>query len=77
MGFDAAERESQIRITGMSCQHCVQAVTRALRAVPGVTEVRVQLGAPQATVRGRADVALLLRAIEGEGYGAVAQAPEA
>lgn len=64
------DRQAKIRITGMTCQHCVQAVTRALRAVPGVSDVQVQLAPPQATVRGRADDASLVKAVESEGYGA-------
>ena len=30
---------TEIEISGMNCQHCVAAVTRALEAVPGVTAV--------------------------------------
>jgi copper chaperone len=62
---------TRIRITGMTCTHCVQAVTRALQAVPGVTEARVQLAPAQATVSGEAETGALLKAIEGEGYRAV------
>jgi copper chaperone CopZ len=30
-------------VTGMTCGHCVQAVTEELRAIPGVTDVAVDL----------------------------------
>lgn len=63
----------RIRITGMTCQHCVQAVARALQAVPGVQTVQVSLAPAQATVAGSADVALLVKAIQDEGYRAVAE----
>ncbi|MDP9444225.1 MAG: heavy-metal-associated domain-containing protein [Actinomycetota bacterium] len=33
------------RVTGMTCQHCVEAVTRELRTVAGVDGVEVALGA--------------------------------
>lgn len=33
-----------LTITGMSCGHCVQAVHRALNAIPGVNVERVELG---------------------------------
>ena len=32
-----------ITVTGMSCQHCVSAVTRALNAIEGVSDVSVDL----------------------------------
>lgn len=32
-----------IRIKGMSCQHCVESVTKALSAIEGVTGVVVDL----------------------------------
>jgi copper chaperone len=32
-----------IRITGMTCRHCVMAVTKALGGIEGIKEVRVEL----------------------------------
>ena len=32
-----------IKINGMSCQHCVMAVTKALSAIDGITDVKVDL----------------------------------
>ncbi|WP_319459896.1 heavy metal-associated domain-containing protein [Micromonospora sp. RTP1Z1] len=37
-------------VTGMTCEHCVRAVTGELSALPGVEEVRVDLAAGTATV---------------------------
>ncbi|MCW3842737.1 heavy-metal-associated domain-containing protein [Micromonospora yasonensis] len=37
-------------VTGMTCEHCVRAVTEELSALPGVDEVRVDLAAGTATV---------------------------
>lgn len=34
----------ELRIEGMSCGHCVKTVDQALRGVPGVTKVDVQIG---------------------------------
>ncbi|HYU84920.1 MAG TPA: heavy-metal-associated domain-containing protein [Kribbellaceae bacterium] len=34
---------STYHVTGMTCGHCVSAVTEELRALPGVTEVTVDL----------------------------------
>lgn len=36
--------ETKIAIEGMSCQHCVMAVKKALGGVPGVLESDVQIG---------------------------------
>jgi copper chaperone len=38
-----------IKVKGMSCNHCVMAVTRALNAVDGVQDVRVNLEGGEAT----------------------------
>ncbi len=32
-----------IKIKGMSCQHCVMAVTKALGAIEGITDIHVDL----------------------------------
>jgi copper chaperone CopZ len=37
-------------VTGMTCAHCVRAVTEELSALPGVYEVRVDLASGTATV---------------------------
>jgi copper chaperone len=36
--------ETKIAIEGMSCQHCVMAVKKALGGVPGIFESEVQIG---------------------------------
>lgn len=60
-----------IEVRGMSCGGCVDAVTRALRAVPGVRDVDVSLEAGRATVTfedGKASVDDLKGAVEDAGY---------
>lgn len=32
-----------ITVTGMSCQHCVSAVTKALEAIDGISDVTIDL----------------------------------
>jgi len=39
-----------MRIGGMSCQHCVHAVERALQGVAGVKKVQVDLAGSQAVL---------------------------
>jgi len=38
-----------IKIKGMSCQHCVMAVTKALSALDGIKDVKVDLKSGMAT----------------------------
>lgn len=58
-----------IKIQGMTCGHCVRAVTEALRGVPGVEAVlEVSLERGEANVQGTADPSALVRAVEVEGY---------
>lgn len=38
-----------IKIKGMSCQHCVMAVTKALGSIEGTRDVRVDLAKGEAT----------------------------
>lgn len=41
-----------ITIRGMHCGHCVSAVEKALRSLPGVTETEVSLENNNAVIRG-------------------------
>ena len=38
-----------IKIKGMSCQHCVMAATKALSAIDGIKDVKVDLKSSQAS----------------------------
>jgi len=40
-----------LKVTGMNCDGCTSNVTRALRAITGVSDVKVSLTAGEATVR--------------------------
>lgn len=37
--------KNSIQVEGMSCEHCVKAITRAVEALPGIREVAVDLEA--------------------------------
>lgn len=39
----------KIRVSGMSCGHCVAAVTKVLREIDGITDVTVDLEKGEAT----------------------------
>ena len=58
----------QVRVSGMSCDHCVRAVSAAVRAVPGADGVAVDLDAGLVRVDGTPDAASVRAAIEAEGY---------
>ena len=59
-----------LNVTGMTCGHCKTAVTEALSAVEGVTNVEVNLENGQAKVEGDVTNAVLIAAVEEEGYNA-------
>lgn len=63
-------RSTTLAVSGMTCQGCVNAVTRVLSRVPDVQEVQVDLAAGRAVVRGQADPQVLLAAVRKAGYGA-------
>lgn len=61
----------KLKVTGMSCQHCVQAVEEALTSVAGVDSVvEVSLERGEAVIEGTPKLSLLLAAIQEEGYSA-------
>lgn len=57
-------------IKGMSCQHCVMAVTKALNGVTGVANVKVDLATGLATFEETTpvDMAVVAAAIRKAGY---------
>lgn len=61
---------TKLKVTGMTCMHCVGAVKKAVEQVPGVETAEVSLEQAQATITGNADVEAMLAAIKEEGYSA-------
>ncbi|MEO6743281.1 MAG: heavy metal translocating P-type ATPase [Caldimonas sp.] len=70
----AANRETTLRIEGMTCASCSSRVEKALLKVPGVIAASVNLATERATVQARADVAatVLQAAVKKAGYEASA-----
>ncbi|MGW1675237.1 heavy-metal-associated domain-containing protein [Streptomyces sp. NPDC002324] len=61
--------EKYFTVSGMSCGHCATSVTEEVAAVPGVSEVDVDVRAGLVTVRGEtADDAAVRAAIVEAGY---------
>ena len=60
----------KLKIDGMTCGGCVGGVTRALKGVPGVADVRVMLEGGRAEVDSAVplDAKLLTDAVEKKGY---------
>ncbi len=59
-----------IKVKGMSCQHCVKAVTKALSELEGVADVKVDLTAGEARFEESSPVAddVLREAVKKAGF---------
>jgi len=60
-----------LKVTGMSCHHCVEAVTHALKSTAGVRDASVDLQGARATVEydeSKTDPRALAGAVTDEGY---------
>ncbi len=58
----------RLKVEGMSCNHCVMAVKKALERVPGVERAEVSLEQGEALVEGKPELKALLEAVAQEGY---------
>ena len=65
----ANQRELNYSVPGVSCQHCVGAVTEEVEQVPGVESVVVDLDSKRVKVKGTSiDDAAVRAAIDDAGY---------
>jgi Cu+-exporting ATPase len=71
-GYQVAQRELRLRISGMSCASCVGRVERALRRLPEVLDVQVNLADESARLQvlGGVPDSALLGVLDQAGYGA-------
>ena len=63
--------KTTLRVGGMTCEHCVRAVTKALESQEGVSRAEVDLEAGRAVVEydaGRIAPGVLENAVMDEGY---------
>ncbi|WP_425059889.1 Copper chaperone CopZ [Sporomusa carbonis] len=65
------EKETILKIEGMSCGHCKMAVEKALQTVPGVVSASVDLAKKEALVTGTANREALVKAVEDAGFDVV------
>ncbi|WP_313519597.1 cation transporter [Pseudomonas sp.] len=56
------------KVQGMTCGHCVRAVTGALQGVDPQARVEVDLAAKEVRVESQAEAQALIEAIREEGY---------
>jgi copper chaperone len=63
-----------VKIKGMRCNHCVGSVRKALEALEGVSDVRVDLDLGEASFEGRVSPDEVRKAIAGIGFEVVEEA---
>lgn len=66
--FTVNDMEKKYKIGGMACNGCVANVERALRALPEVEEVKVELAGGIATVKGAVSDEKIAETIENIGF---------
>ena len=62
----------ELSVQGMTCGHCVSAVTRAVKTVDPEADIQVDLGTGRVRVEGRSSAEALGKAIADAGYPAAA-----
>ena len=60
--------KTKLKISGMSCQNCVNHVRQALNSVTGVEEATVDLSSGLAVVSGQVNEIELIVAVQEQGY---------
>lgn len=63
--------ELTVRVPGMTCAHCVSAVTEEVRKIDGVTSVDIDLDTKIVKVAGTRDLEAVRGAVDEAGYEAV------
>lgn len=61
-------RMFELQVEGMSCGHCINAVTKSVREVDGGAKVEVDLAARKVKVESTAALDRIKKAIEDAGY---------
>ncbi|AMM41638.1 mercury transporter [Candidatus Desulfofervidus auxilii] len=63
--------KTKIKVTGMSCEHCVKRVIKAIESIAGIKDVQVDLKSGEATFDKPETVSMeeIVKAIKEVGYG--------
>jgi copper chaperone len=64
---------TELRVEGMSCNHCKTSVEKALKSVTGVENAEVNLQEGKAKIYGNVQPQQLVTAVQEEGYTARVQ----
>jgi len=59
---------SVLKVAGMTCSHCVQAVESTVRTIDGITIAKVNLAAGELFVAGDIDISEVIRLVTDAGY---------
>lgn len=61
---------TQIKVSGMTCNHCVQSVSEELMEIAGVKDVKVNLESGDVTIESETEIAndQIISAIKEAGY---------
>jgi copper ion binding protein len=62
----------ELKVEGMSCNHCISKVTRAVRMVDDAAKVEVNLATKKVRIESTADIEDVCEAISEAGYSAEA-----
>lgn len=60
--------EKKYKVGGMMCGHCASSVERALKSIPGVESVVIDLAAGTVTVIGEVSAETVAEAVENIGF---------
>ncbi|NLV86235.1 MAG: heavy-metal-associated domain-containing protein [Clostridiales bacterium] len=63
--------QAVLKVDGMSCNHCVNAVTKAVNALGGIEDVSVDLGGKTVAVKfdpSKSSLEAIKSAIDGQGF---------
>ncbi|SCA55051.1 Copper chaperone CopZ [Candidatus Terasakiella magnetica] len=55
-------------VEGMTCGHCAQAVTNALKSIKDSAEIEIELDSKKVTINGLDDEAAIKEAVEDAGF---------
>jgi len=71
MGLFGSKNKTTLKVEGMTCNHCVMRVTKALEGLDGVKSAKVSLDNKQAEVMfkdDKLDSNVLIKAVKEAGY---------
>lgn len=61
-------QQHELQVKGMSCQHCVKGVTRAIQEIDPHADVQVDLASGRVQARTTLPREAVVQAVAGEGY---------